>query len=75
MKAYLSAIADLKRAGTARATGDAFRAMLALLIRDAHGGDPSKYYAAIRGQTEAEMRLSAAPMLQDRATAWDALMA
>lgn len=72
-RTYPQAIAALRKVGASKATGDAFRAMLAQTITDTHGGDSARYYAHLTG-TDAEVTAKGKALLSDRAKAWDVLM-
>jgi hypothetical protein len=72
---YKKAMQQCRRVGTARATGDALRAMYAALLVTQHGGDAEAYYRALGGTADDRATTTAArEMLRDRARAWGVLI-
>jgi hypothetical protein len=73
---FITALKDLRRTGTARATGDSLRAMYAQMIVSAHGGDTKTaelYFNALPHDEQACVSKSR-ELLRDRAASWEFLM-
>ena len=70
---YREATKQLRRVGTAHASGDAYRAMCAEMVSFRHGGKPERYYSALTGD-DATVRQTMLTWMRDRVAAWDALM-
>lgn len=74
---YKAATKQLKRVGTAHASGDALRAMYADLLVFHHGGRATTYFAWLQGHALGDDKAiseAARELLRDRAKSWDALM-
>ena len=71
---YKDALKQMKRVGTAHATGDSLRAMYAKLVADIQGGPAEKYFVFLKPGTDQEIKQQAQPLLQDRQKAWNVIM-
>jgi hypothetical protein len=67
---------ELRRVGTSKATGDAYRAMWAETLAFAHGGRAETYYEWFTEYTfnDASIRIEGNRLMSDRAASWEALM-
>lgn len=72
---YKAALKECKRVGTARASGDAYRAMCADMVAFQHGGNAQRYYAILQGTgSDEDARQMMLTWMRDRASAWKVLI-
>lgn len=72
---FEEALKEMKRVGTANATGNAYRAMYAQVLHDLHGGNPEIYYTYfLARETDKEVRDEGCALLHNRDSVWDILI-